>query len=635
MTEADRGFLTLLRNRDGNVLPLAAIGMLVSAALVGGGIDMSRAYRVKNRLQAACDASALAGRRAVESDGFDSAAETQATSYFDTNFNKSSMGTGDPVRSFSSPDNGNTVVGAASADLDLAVMQIFGFQKFTLAVDCQASMGVGNSDVIMVLDTTGSMSSGLGKGTRMSALQTAMKNFYTTVKNASAGTSARIRYGFVPFSSTVNVGRLIYDVNPSYLADTYHVQSRVPVTKYVTTTATTSEIKDESYTDPVKYSNTSYSRQSRCSNASPNDSGWKSNGNPITTTETITEGSVITTVTTKKQSQKATFYTCQKSGSNYYIYSYEGARDLYTYTTTSVDTSKEVLDYFTYKERTEGSDPLPYDQYKTFNPVTLPMMANNGGDVVSTWAGCIEERGTVSESSFSYSSVNGITPSGSNDLDIDSAPTWSDETKWAPMWPEVAYYRTTSGGSKTSNPTSLYGRKASSPCPYKAQLLAEMTQGEFNAYADALYPEGNTYLDIGMGWGGRLLSPEGIFKDTVNVAPKNGGEVSRHLIFMTDGIMEPNNMIQSAWGIEWHDRRVTDDGDKNDASRHTSRFLALCAAIKAKGIRVWTISFTAGTNADLQTCASSNSYYNASDAAALNSAFQEIAKQVGELRLTQ
>ena len=47
---AIRGFLNLLRDRGGNVLPMAAIGMLLTAALVGGGIDMSRAYRVNNRL---------------------------------------------------------------------------------------------------------------------------------------------------------------------------------------------------------------------------------------------------------------------------------------------------------------------------------------------------------------------------------------------------------------------------------------------------------------------------------------------------------------------------------------------------------------------------------------------------------
>ena len=37
----------------------------------------------------------------------------------------------------------------------------------------------------------------------------------------------RLRYGVVPYSSTVNVGSLIRGVNPAYLSDTTWYQSRV------------------------------------------------------------------------------------------------------------------------------------------------------------------------------------------------------------------------------------------------------------------------------------------------------------------------------------------------------------------------------------------------------------------------
>jgi hypothetical protein len=105
---------------------------------------------------------------------------------------------------------------------------------------------------------------------------------------------------------------------------------------------------------------------------------------------------------------------------------------------------------------------------------------------------------------------------------------------------------------------------------------------------------------------------------------------------MTDGQMDTSNYVPTAWGMDWWDLRVTSNGSEDTANaRHNSRFLAVCEAIKAKGIRVWTISFTTGTSSVLQTCASPNSYYNANDATQLNNAFQEIAKQVGELRITQ
>jgi hypothetical protein len=137
-------------------------------------------------------------------------------------------------------------------------------------------------------------------------------------------------------------------------------------------------------------------------------------------------------------------------------------------------------------------------------------------------------------------------------------------------------------------------------------------------------------------WGGRMISPTGMWKTLVNEDPSNGGEVARHIIFMTDGEMEPNSYIAQAWGMEFWDRLVTGTSSlSNDEARHTSRFLATCEAIKDKGVRVWVIAFTSTLSTDLQTCASDDSSYTANSATELNNAFQEIAKQVGELRVVQ
>jgi Flp pilus assembly protein TadG len=609
MSGAHSSFSALLRDTRGNVLPLAAVGLVLMAALVGGGIDMSRAYRVQNRLQSACDAGALAGRRAVGSNGFDSTAQTQANNYFTTNFDDSTQETTSTTKSFSSADTGQTVTGTASTQLKLAVMKIFGFQKFTLSVTCQASMGVGNSDVIMVLDTTGSMGSSLGSGTRISALRTAMKNFYTTVKTATNGTNARIRYGFVPYSSTVNVGHLL---PASYINSTWTIQSRLAVQDGPV------ETDDNNRTNGPKsnYNDVVYGSDN-CGHDVPDNTPWTNYGTAsnLGTTDTDNNGNGDQRwTTTVEQPQQRTVYQCSGSNGSYRIKTFTQYQDHDINTNWKWD----------YK-------PVVYDvsAYKTFAAVSTNT-GSYGGTVSSTWAGCIEERKSTNASSgsFSYSTTTGISPVAAKDLDIDLAPTDSD-TSWSPMWPEVAYHR-----YSDSSPTTT-GYKVSSYCPAQAQLLAEMTQSQFDAYADGLHEEGSTYLDIGMVWGGRLASPDGIFSSNVNVAPPNGGEVSRHIIFMTDGIMEPNNDIQSAWGIEYHDKRITSDGSSNDASRHTARFRAICDEIKAKGIRIWAISFTSGTNSDLSYCASPDSYYNADDADALDEAFQEIAKQVGELRIIQ
>lgn len=584
----------MIDDRSGNVLAIAAAGMLVLAALVGSGVEMSRGYRAQNRLQAACDSGVLAGRRAVSINGFDNAAKDKATAFFNTNFEPAAYDAHDVSFDASSPDEGNTVEGVATASVDSTLMRIFGFNQFDFTVNCTASMGVGNSDVVMVLDSTGSMGSKLSGSnqTRIQALRSAMKNFYNTLDLATRATNARIRYGFVPYSSSVNVGQLLMDLDPDYIVDSWTIQSRQAL--YV-----------EWGSAETRNSPSSSGSGSSCPSTSWTDTG--------TTTDTSRNPPTIT----QKQSRR--IGTCSSSSSWFgttYRYELE---------------NREIVREGTYNTTGKGSfirweyKPVTYDvsNYKTFSPTTTLTGERNGQPIsqTSTWAGCIEERSTRAVASFSFSSLTGISPYVW-DLDLDTPPDYSDpDSQWRPMWPEVAY--------RTN------GSRASSSCPAPARLLEEMNQSEFNRYADDLIAVGNTYHDLGMIWGGRLSSPDGIFSANVSEDPQNGGEVSRHIIFMTDGVMEPSTTIQSSYGIETHDRRITSNGSSNQASRHTSRFLAICEAIKAKGIRIWVIAFTSGLSSDLTTCASDDSSFTANDADDLDEAFQEIAKQVGELRIIQ
>ena len=634
----------LCKETAGSILPMAAMSTIVIAALIGGGVDMSRAYRVQNRLQNACDSAALAGRRAVTNNGFDSAAQTQAGKYFAVNFDPNIQGTKSTTSSFTSDTRANTIVGAASTMMPMIIMQMFGKADMKIEAKCTSTMGVGNSDVMMVLDVTGSMATTLGSGTRISTLQTAMKNFYTTLANATVGTNARVRYGFVPFSSTVNVGQLLYNEDPTYLADTTTIQSRQALFDTVVTqvfdgwtnpvNSSSSQYSSVSNSSTSQYNNTSYTQQNSCVSALPANTAWANNGSSSQSTGTTTTGTppntqqVQTTTTTQPQIMRT--YLCQKSGSKYYRYYYDSYRDYVTYgyaTSSGIyhTVTNQVFNHWDYK-------PVTYDtsQFKAFQTVSTKT-GSNGAASNSIWGGCIEERATVNSATYSYSTITGMSPSDAFDLDLDTAPDSTPESKWSPMWPQVSFSRNSQSVSTTGASSSSYPY-----CVTPAQGLQTMTQTAFNNYANSLTPLGATYLDIGMIWGGRLISPEGIFKDTVNLEPTNGGNVARHVIFMTDGDLDTSNSIYQAYGIEYLDRRITSDGSKTqDDARHSLRFRAICDAIKAKGVRVWVIGFTTSLNADLSYCTSPSSSFVANDAAQLNAAFQEIAKQVGELRVLQ
>lgn len=645
--KAKAGTLNLLKDVSGSIMPISAVAMVVLAGMVGGGVDMSRAYMVQNRLQNACDSGVLAGRRAVDANGFTTAAKDRAETFFETNFDETNEGVNSTAFSATSPDNGNSVVGTASTNLDTVIMRLFNYDEIPLSVDCQASMSVGNSDVVMVLDVTGSMGWDLdGTQDRIDALQDAMKSFYDTVSASAAGGNSRIRYGFVPYSSGVNVGQLLINEDPTYIVNNHTIQSKEPVfeetevntfsgwdTPYTTTDSGAGNYDYNSW----YYHTGSYRNRNSCRSAEPSDTSWTNSGGSTSSTGSpyINASGQRVTEQVTSQTQTRTEYTCTKvSRRNWWVIRRTVERDLedtvYSiedpiYTTTTTTT----FDRWNYTA-------VDYDTllFKTFASVNTPT-GPDGANEASTWDGCIEERDTTPAASFSFNKIVGVTPDSAKDLDIDSAPTSDDSTKWKPMWGQVSYGRENSSGYLTNSSESEYGYKTSYYCPRQSQLLTSMSEADFDAYADSLVPSGSTYHNIGMLWGARLASPQGIFADNVNTAPSNGGDVARHIIFMSDGEMSTNYSIHTAYGIEWHDRRVTANGYDNNNSRHTSRFLVACEAAKAKGIRVWVIAFATGLTDDLESCASDDSAFPAASAAQLNSAFQEIAKDVGELRITQ
>ncbi|WP_062343607.1 TadE/TadG family type IV pilus assembly protein [Novosphingobium sp. CCH12-A3] len=642
----------LFASNVGSVLPIAAASVPVIVALIGGGLDINRVYKARNRLQSACDAGTLAGRRAVTTNGYDAAARNQANAYFNTNFVEGELGATGTTFTTASTNGGNLISGTAATTVQTAVMNLLGVDTIPVSVACSATMGVGNSDITMVLDTTGSMGNTLSgtSQTRIQALRVAMKNFYDTVATATQGSNARIRYSFVPYSSSVNVGRLIYNLNPAYLADTWPIQTREPVFNTITeqvftgwsAAVNTSEqtYSTETIGSTSQHSSTNYNSQATCNNARPADVAWANNGSATSSSSTTTNGAgqqVVTTTTT--QPQRKTTYVCQLQSSNRWrVFCYYTTHN---FITRNYATSDPIYETRTRQEFSSWAyrqvSNVDTSVYKTFTAVSKPN-GSNGTAASYTWGGCIEERESDATSSISYSSVTGMSPSTALDLDVDLVPDGNPETKWGPMWPELAYYRTTTVWGTTYLTDAVQtsqGSKASSYCPHQAQLLSTMNQSAFYSYADALAAAGSTYHDLGMLWGLRLSSPQGPWADTVNIAPTNGGKVSRHIIFMTDGQMEPSTTIQSSYGIEWHDRRITDDGSSNQAARHTLRFRALCDNAKDKGFRVWVIAFASSLTSDLTYCASSNSSFLATNATQLNSAFQEIAKNVGELRVYQ
>jgi hypothetical protein len=138
-------------------------------------------------------------------------------------------------------------------------------------------------------------------------------------------------------------------------------------------------------------------------------------------------------------------------------------------------------------------------------------------------------------------------------------------------------------------------------------------------------------------WGARFISSEGVFGSD-NPTRYNDRPVHKHIIFMTDGLIDTGDTLYSSYGIERLDRRVTGGYiSKSDLDgRHRKRFLMACNAAKEAGVSVWTIVFASGEDSTLRTCASSNDQYALSaDSQSLIKRFKEIGKNIGALRLSK
>jgi hypothetical protein len=128
---------------------------------------MSRLYVVKVRLQQACDAGVLAGRKVMTdtslSTALDPAAQTQAQAFFRNNFRETwFQSTAVSFTPTKAAHGGGTVAnavnGAATATVPMALMSFFKVQPAKLDVTCQAVFDMADTDIMFVLDTTGSMS---------------------------------------------------------------------------------------------------------------------------------------------------------------------------------------------------------------------------------------------------------------------------------------------------------------------------------------------------------------------------------------------------------------------------------------------------------------------------------------------
>ena len=598
------GFLSrLLRDRKGNALAMVAAGMIPMAGLIGGGIDMSRIYLTKTRLQQACDAGALTARKTMGTSAWSynsNAAQTAGNRMFDANFEPGAYGSGTVTRTFT--ENAGKVSGTATVPLPMTLMKIFGQTSRSIAVNCEAEMRIPNTDVMFVLDTTGSMGeTNIGDTTtKLAGLKKAVKCFYEALaklnttadcgSTPSGGNSpnVQLRFGFVPYSSNVNVGKLLKN---QWMADNWTYQSR-------TYGPNTGPIVWSAWAD--------YSTP------------WGSCTGAVPANTAFLEYRGV----------------ARSSGGNAYC-------DI---DTRFADAGEGTTGY-TYQPVTYNISALKTGGSTWASSVTLPV-GTAGANASVAWGGCIEERKTVRNTDGDPSNEFSPIPAEALDLDINTVPTSDPDTQWGPSLPNAVWGRyNPNGGAKIYAAISTMtdeNRNYAFACPVAARKLASYaTASTFESYVNSLSASGSTYHDIGMIWGARLMSPTGLFASE-NAYTPSGGAIQRHMIFMTDGDTNTVNTNYTAYGVPWWDRRQTTTAsapsDTLLDAQVDARLPALCLAVRNMNVTLWVVSFgnnvSTTTETRLANCATPGKYFAAADTATLISNFQQIADEISQLRLT-
>lgn len=634
----------LARDRAGNTMVLMAASIAPLLAIIGGGIDMSRGYLSQVRLQQACDSGVLAARKklgtAVVIDGAvpDAVADV-GNRFFDLNFADGAYGSEDRAFAMSLEDD-FAISGEATVVVPTTIMAIFGNKEMDIKVKCEARINYSDTDIMFVLDTTGSMNT-TNRGdsvSRIAALRQTVSDFHTQIEESkSPGT--RVRYGFVPYSVNVNVGHLLAD---DWVVDEWTYQSRTRVTvgaetyqqvdwiNWVNISGTYADSTVSSYAATWHPPTTSTTGWGETAVTTTNPGYYSCDGavprSTVSRVDTLLSETNEPYAGPPAGTKNTKHYRRVSNGSDYW---------------NSLSGSTCNVTKRTYSAYTDEFDRVEYPaQYQRetwrYQPVTRD---------VTNWrsetAGCMEERDTYEI----YSMDETIDFNRALDLDLDTVPTpGNPATQWRPMYPDIIWARALKNGSSSyfkvepQDYDGDYFQPASSSslvaCPSPAQKLAEMTTGDVNAYLSALVVGGQTYHDIGMIWGGRLISPTGLYE--ADNAPRSGKATARHLIFLTDGITQPRDISYTSYGLEPLDQRRWTKRPAPLLDRTIEmRFGIACDEVKKRNVTVWVIGFGTEMNDIMKNCAGDGRWFQANDADELAETFELIAKSMAELRVSK
>ena len=462
--------MTVLKNlredTTGNTLALMAAAMIPLTLMIGSAIDVSAAYMARAKLQNACDAAVLAGRQSMKGALWTDQDKAEANKFFDFNYREGVYGSRDVVFEIEPNNSDSTeLIATATATVPTSLMRVFGFETIDIAASCDAKRDMGHNDIVLVLDVTGSMNDAPsnGAGTKIARLREGTAGLYRALDEDDGSIT---RYGIVPYSHTVNVGRSL--MNKDILRNQPMVGQ-----------------DDDCYSSDCTFTKWVHINQSSWNSGNTNGNGGgggSENGN------------------------------------------------------------------------TQG--------FRT------------SGDA------CIEERPSIGNDIDPFEINDEVTRA---DVDTVAGNAGNEPELQFGRYDPAKHSHTASGWSGGTRFYQIGGQWVQTGCPAESQKLR--TYSDEDSFTTAVNTAtarvtGGTYHDIGMLWGARFISRDGFFA-TENPDNWNQIPINKHIVFMTDGMLDTGNTLYSAHGIERYQDRTP--GWNSLDAKHLARFESACRVAKAMG----------------------------------------------------
>ncbi|MDX2235489.1 MAG: ubiquitin-activating E1 FCCH domain-containing protein [Hyphomonadaceae bacterium] len=602
----------LSKDRRGNVAMMWGITAMALLAMIGTGIDFSRANSSRQSLQNAADGAALVAERMADKPF----AERQAAAeqYFRASIADLYGAETASIRIEEKHGGGHRA--SATMPVPSSMTRLFSDRDLVVGVSADADQDGSSLEVALVLDVTGSMS-----GQRIADLRAATADLVDiVVRDEQEPYYSKV--ALVPYSAGVNVGAYAAQVRGPVVAST-------PITDATWRDGAAKTITGATRANPVVITSAAHGLSDGDFVRITGVNGMTQVNNKIYTVADRTantfklsgvNGSAYNNYTSGGSIQKCFGSNCDvqvtaaghglANNSWVVISGVQGMTQINNVITNSATAAQpnawEVVNATANTFVLRGSKGPSYGAYTT------------GGRSDCTVAGCEFLRFNDASASAAVR-VHRINSCVSERTGVNATT-------------DVAPNVTFVGRN--------YGH-ANNACTDLQITPMTSDKADLTSKANALVVSGSTAGHIGLAWGWYMLSPNFayLWPEESRGRPYGSPNLRKFVVMMTDG----------AYNTPYCNGVISRDGYGNASERincnapNGSSFAqaaALCTAIKNSGVSVYTVGFAVGNDATarahLRSCASSPAqFFEAANGTELRNAFRDIATAISQLRLSK